>query len=190
MSFGFSISDFVICAQWAWYIYDALETGPAECQAFAKEVLFLHQILAKVHESLRDTNRYLSSEEGDALQRHIMNFEEFYSSITDSKFEDFFGGSEQQSLYMQRTPVHSQLFSSEALSLLKDTESARTWAETENNIRLLGISKIRERIRAARFAKKIPKLQRSVTAQIEKLTAFNVLLIQYNTLTMVALCHC
>ena len=159
MSFGFSVSDFVTCAQFAWQVYDALKTGPAECQSFAKEVRFLHEIMARVSENLKHETHHLSSEEREALWQHIFRFEEFCALITDSNPDS-------KPAYINRI-LRESLFLQQMSSCI--------------------LSKIRERIRAASFAKKIPKLQRAVTAQIEKLTSFNVLLIQYNALFMVLL---
>lgn len=45
MSFGFSISDFALCAQVCHGIYSALKEAPRECEIFAQEVLHLHSLL-------------------------------------------------------------------------------------------------------------------------------------------------
>ncbi len=50
---------------------------------------------------------------------------------------------------------------------------------------LFGIMNFGESIRTASFAKKMPKLRRAITAQVEFLTAYNVLLIQYSFLLRV-----
>lgn len=52
MSFGFSISDFVTCAQLASHVYNALKTAPKECHAFAEEVATFRQVLMKVGEAV------------------------------------------------------------------------------------------------------------------------------------------
>lgn len=67
MSFGFSISDFVTLARWSWYIYDAIRTGPKECQAFSRELLQFHHILKKFEENVRNMNRTLETSENLAL---------------------------------------------------------------------------------------------------------------------------
>lgn len=163
MSFGFSISDFISCAQITWQVYDALKKGPAECQAFAEEFVLFHQVLVKMSENLRDVNRRLSMEEHDALSQHIVGFEKLCSLIMGSNLRQYrtHGG-----LFGQRGLPHN----------LNDPRKAR---DEDVSGFISEIRSFSERIRTASFAKKIPKFQRAITAQVEKLTSFNVLLIQY-----------
>ncbi len=166
MSFGFSISDFTTCAQVVWEVYDALKTGPAECQTFAKEVLHFHQILVEVGESLRDKNCRLKSIDNQALWQLCRDSENLCSLIMDShpsmtclKYCDWLQSNRLSRMTLDAKYIDRHFALTETLSTTS-----------------LGI---RQRIRTANFAKKIPKLQRAIAAHVEKLTAFNVLLIQY-----------
>ena len=48
MSFGFGISDFVLCGQLAYQPYTQFKEAAGDCQAFAKELLLLHQVIVKI----------------------------------------------------------------------------------------------------------------------------------------------
>lgn len=161
MSFGFSVSDFIFCAQITWQVYDALKKGPAECQAFAEEFVLFHQVLVKMSENLRDANRRLSKEEHDALSQHIVGSERLCSLIMGNNLRQY------------RT--HGSLFGQRELPYYLGDP----WRDGVVRGFISEIRSFRERIRTASFAKMIPKFQRAITAQVEKLTAFNVLLIQY-----------
>lgn len=184
MSFGFSISDFFTCAQVTWQLYDALKTGPAECQAFAKEVLLFHQVLEKMCKNLQGTTRRLSLEEHDALSQHVVGFEELCSLIMDDTSSTKFRTSSTKFLtHMDLCGLRAFRYYLDDLRRFDDEN-----VNKESGI-VFGIMNFRDRIRTASFAKKIPKLQRAITAQVEKLTAFNVLLIQYSFLPIKLLCH-
>ena len=160
MSFGFSISDFLACAQLAWQIYDALKTGPTECQAFAEEVLLFHEVLMKVGEILQDANCCLGPRELRALSRHVDDCEQLLSStIMGSFFAPEYREAARSYRYQGSTDMHSDFNQKIGIS------------------RTLMVA-FRERVRTASVAKKIPDLRHRITAQIEKLTAYNVLLMQ------------
>lgn len=67
MSFGFSISDFVALARCSWLFYDAIRTGPKECQAFSRELLQFHLVLKKFGENIRNMDRDLERSDIIAL---------------------------------------------------------------------------------------------------------------------------
>lgn len=47
MSFGFSVSDIILCARLAYKLYDEFKQASGACQEFAQELLLFHQVLLK-----------------------------------------------------------------------------------------------------------------------------------------------
>jgi len=116
----------------------------------------------KVGENLRDANGRLSWEEHDVLSHHILKFEELRSSIMDSSPPTIYR------TYRERFRYRRLRQDSNDPHMDRDED-------VDKGPRILfGIMNFGESIRTASFAKKIPKLRRAITAQVEFMTAYNV----------------
>lgn len=169
MSFGFSISDFVTCTQLAQQVYEALRTGPAKCQAFSKEVLLFYRILQKLQDNLDNADRSLSGWEQATLHEAFLRSKEFLQFDLIGDFPSARGLADfPDDEHLRDLSWHWSQGISEVPSKYSK-QIATKWTAFG----------LRERFRAASFARNIPELQRKITALMEKLTAYNVLLIKY-----------
>ena len=160
MSFGFSISDFLGCAQLAWQIYEALKTGTVDCQVFAIDVLLFHGVLVKMGYTIRDIKHHLNADELSSLKRHCDHCEELLCSTIMGTFLP--------PHYREQIRKHAYQRSYDGIRAF-DMKSSGSQSL---------VLQFRERVRHASVARKIPDARRQITAQIEKMTAYNVLLIQ------------
>ena len=158
MSFGFSVSDFALLAKLAWQLYGALKDGLAECQAFSREVLSFHQVLEKVTSNLEAQSHHLNSVEQATLNQYAMECNELLCS-------KIFSDVSLQSMY-----EYPDIYDPDPM------DHPRGWRG--RRINFSHMCEIKGKVRSANLARKIPKLQRAITAQVEKLTAYNVLLVQ------------
>lgn len=163
MSFGFSISDFLSLANVMLQIYDALRTGTAECKAFSKDMLLFHEILQKLGRNLEAGISTYDFDDRTILREHGLACDRFL-------WTEVFDG------------LLSPQYNFDDIYELEPYEGGHArprWTHQNKRLKPSAFSQVQATIRNARFSKKIPKLQRSVTAHIEKLTAYNVLIMQY-----------
>lgn len=157
MSFGFSVSDIVLCARLTYRLYDEFKQAPGACQEFARELLLFHQVLLKTKSTIEcDLNR-LSHSDQAALGACLDSCKELlYGQILGASKEPY--DMKESDFEFQCTPsdplVHPDV----------------------GQIRLFQGWRLKFGNR--KFALRIPKLQRAISSHIEKLTALNVLLIQ------------
>jgi len=60
MSFGFSVSDFVYCAQLAYKLSVEFKEAPGACRDFAAELVLFHQILLETQSLLKSKKHDLN----------------------------------------------------------------------------------------------------------------------------------
>lgn len=184
MSFGFGVSDLIYFSRLAWQIYEVVRTGPEACRSFAIEVLRFHNILERVAMTLEDELSELSVADTEFLDLMNLSCRQLLAEIC-----------EVQNLRDRRILLKDALFNPEI-------ERTKTWTklygdfsekdlpwDNEGYYRVKDcyyrvedyywVSTWHRRLRDALFTKKIPKFQSAIAAEIGKLTAFNVSLVQY-----------
>ena len=156
MSFGFSVSDIYICARLAYKLYNEYRRAPGACQEFAREILLLHQVLLKVKSNVESDISHLSHSDQAALGAYLDSCKKLLcvQMIGDYKINKI-------------------------LQTKIDIELIQTEIVFPNHYRTQPNTGLRQKNRYMRFAPRIPQLQFAISALVEKLTAFNVLLIQY-----------
>lgn len=165
MSFGFSVSDIILCARLAYRLYDEFKHAPGACQEFARELLLFHQVLLKTKSTIECEISNLNHSDQAAFEACLVSCKELlYEQICASKVPsslnvvdyvvDYVGDFESQ--WRALDPLLHPDFGGE-IRLCQGWR--RKWGERK-------------------FALRIPKLQRAISSHIEKLTALNVLLIQ------------
>lgn len=152
MSFGFSVSDIYGCARLAYMLYHEFKQAPSTCKEFARELLLFHSVLLKTKSTVECGTSYLNHADSAALGACLDSCKELlYVQTMGARMVP-------GSLEMELNRKHPHL----------------DFLFHSNQIRGLRL-KFRER----KFALRIPELQRAISAHIEKLTAVNVLIIQY-----------
>ena len=148
MSFGFSVSDIVGCARLAYRLYDEFRNAPEACQTFAQELLLFHQVLMKIKSTIESEAGHLDHSDQAALSACLDSCKELlYVQIMGANMVPT--KSDDMSLYMHESyPFHIH----------------------PHRFRLLQgwLQRFGERS----FALRIPKLQRAISSQIEKLNVF------------------
>lgn len=163
MSFGFSVSDIYGCARLAYLLYDEFKQAPGACQEFAHELLLFHQVLWK-------TKSYF-----DCEIRHLNHSDQAALSLCFESCKEL--------LYVQimgAPTVPKDLENLNLGTLNRQTSfyfHPSTASTDRDQFRFL--RGLRHKFGERKFAQRIPKLQRAVSAHVEKLTALNVLIIQY-----------
>ena len=158
MSFGFSVTDFVTCAQIAGQVYDVLKTGSAKCEAFAEECLQFHHILLKLTENVQN------------LQRKNQPINHPDVEVLDSLLQSC-----RRLINQEISPYLNETF------VAKVNYQSITKVPTEDDYKCFRPEFTKwssHKLREAKFVRQIPRLQNAVSRQIEKLTAFNTVLIQ------------
>lgn len=161
MSFSFGISDFIVCGELAYELYIELKRAPGECQAFAKELLLLHQIILKTETSVIRAHGRLDSADRATLGLCVDSCKDIMlvqMAGVDTTFIDFDRGLGETSQIVR----HRGILSVTALPPKTDDLMCR----------------VRARFEQRSFAKTIPFIRSAISAVIEKLTSFQVLLIQ------------
>ena len=158
MSFGFSVSDIYGCARLAYVLYDEFKQAPGACQGFAQELLLFHRVLLKTESTTKCETSHLGNSDQAALEACLASCKELL-------YVHIFGSPE--------APDKIEVDNIE-LELSFHEYRYRLYPRLYPRL-FQGLS---QRIRERKFASRIPKLQRAISAHIEKLTAFNVLIIQ------------
>lgn len=158
MSFGFSISDFIFCGQLTYKLYVELKEAPAACQSLSKELLLFSQVMWK-------TKLIIEKQKNDLDELDRATLVTCLESCKNILFIQILGDSS----IPEELPLPGDF-------IWFDTSPAANDRWVRFHLRL------GERIKQRRLALKIPKIQSEISAIVEKLTAFNVLLIQYASL--------
>ena len=170
MSFGFSISDFVCCGQLAYQLYIELKHAPGDCQAFANELLLLHQVILKTEAVILRAGYELEDAERATLGLCVdMCKDILFVQIAgaDHTLTKFKRSHEERSMLSICEDVKLQLVTSRA-----DYDNI-TLPKLTHLIRL-----VHRRFAERSFAKRIPKIRSAISPVIEKLMSFQVLVIQ------------
>ena len=154
MSFGFSVSDVYGCAHLAYVLYNEFKQAPGVCQDFARELGLFHQVLLNTIEAEISP---LSDADGSALGTCLDSCKELlYVQIAGA-------ATVPRVLDKPAFSGYGPVWNS-ALPLTPDEKSL--------------LRGLRQKLDERKFASRIPKLQRSISAHVEKLTALNVLIVQ------------
>ena len=148
MIFGISVSDIYGCARLAYRLYDEFKQAPGACQEFARDLLLFHQVLIKTKTTIESEASHLSHSDQTALGACLDSCKEL--------------------IYVQIMGASMVPTSLDDIDLNTDP--------VFRPMRLPG--SWRHLLYQRNNALRIPKLRRAITAQIEKLTAFTVLIIQ------------
>ena len=157
MSFGFSVSDIYGCARLAYLLYNEFKEAPGTCQDFARELLLFHQVLLKTRSTIEAEKSHLSHADETALEICL-------GSCRELLYVQIFGAA--------AVPRHLD----KTIFGRCDPEGQAVLQSTSDEKRFL--RGLRQKLGERKFASRIPKLQRAISAHVEKLTAFNVLIIQ------------
>ncbi len=160
MSFGFSISDFALCAQICHGIYCALKEAPRECETFAQEVLHLHSLL----QALSNDIEYVS-EQPDGLAA-LAGWRSVVVQHTSGCIR----------LLVADIAGHKEFLNA---TNSVDELSWNRLVVAQPFTAYLGASELRRRFSQAKFARKIPRLREAVARIVSKLTLENVFLMRY-----------
>lgn len=162
MSFGFSVSDIYGCARLAYLLYDEFKQAPGACQEFAHELLLFHQVLCKTESYIDFESRHLDHSDQAALSL-------CFDSCKELLYVQIMGAP-----MVPKDLEHINLGApNRKTSFLFNPSTTST---DRDQFRFLAL---RQKFGERKFALRIPKLQRAVSAHVEKLTAFNVLIVQY-----------
>ena len=157
MSFGFSVSDIYGCARLAYLLYEEFKQAPGACQDFAKELLLFHQILLKTKSNIEAETSHLGQDDKIALEPCLENCKELlYVRIMGAA----------------TVPRHLDMIKAWGC----DPKAEFFHHSTSDEKRFL--RGCRQKLGERKFASRIPELQRAVSAHVEKLTAYNVLVVQ------------
>jgi hypothetical protein len=164
MSFGFSISDFALCAQICHGIYRALKEAPRECEAFAQEALHLHSLLQALSPDIEHVSEQPDGVAALAGRRPMLS--EHGSMCIELLVADIAG---QKDFFKANVRVSNKLS-------WNDLMVGHPFAFH------LKASVLRQRFSQAKFARKIPRLREAVARIVSKLTLENVFLMRYGYL--------
>ena len=157
MSFGFSVSDIYLCARLAYKLYEEFKQAPGACQEFARDLLLFHQVLVKTISAIDSETSHLSGSDRDALRLCLDSCKELlWVRILGSRKAS-------EDLEKVGLDIEYPLF-----------ECFNDKCSSDCHHHYLGTW--RHRFEKRKLALRIPKLQRAISAHIEKL---NVLLILY-----------
>ena len=166
MSFGFSISDFALCATFTYRIYRALKDAPKECEIFAQEVLHLHSVL----KTLADDIASVSEQSGGcaSLANRLPGLSESGSRCIELLLADIAG---QKDLSITSDLRHD-------VSWFTAVSPDDSWCNSHYTS--FTQPSLRKRFSQAKFARRIPHLREAVANIVSKLTAESVLIIRYD----------
>ena len=157
MIFGISVSDIYGCARIAYRLYHEFKQAPGICQEFARELQLFYQVLMKTKSNIEREASHLSDSDKAALGACLDSCKEL--------------------LYVQTmgTPTVPKNLE-EIEPNINDPQTDFLIHPNSGQTRFL--QGWRQKFGEKKFASRIPKLQRAISAHIEQLTAFNVLILQ------------
>lgn len=165
MSFGFSLSDFALCAQLCHNIYRALKEAPRECEAFALEILHLHNLLKVLAADIANVSAKPNGLVD--LAKRQPNLSLYGAQCIELLIADIAGYSDSWS-QLHRFHEHDS-FRVPRASALEGFEFAVT-----------ALSTLKQRLSQAKFSRKIPRLRQDVANILSKLSAENVQIVRYD----------
>ena len=155
MIFGISVSDIYGCARLAYMLYQEFKQAPGACQEFARDLLLFHQVLIKTRSAIDSGTSQLDDSGRTALRLCL-------DSCKQLLCVQIIGAQEvPENLTNAGLNLCYPLLDSWYGRPLTGGQVFQTW---------------RHRFEQRKLALRIPKLQRAISAHIEKL---NVLLILY-----------
>ena len=157
MSFGFSVSDIYGCAHLAYSLYEEFKEASVACQDFARELLLFHQVLLKTKSNIEAETSHLGHDDKIALETCPDNCKEL--------------------LYVQIVGAATVPRILDKPTFVGYDPSGKTGLRSTPNEETL-LRGLRRKLKERKFASRIPKLQRAISAHVEELTAFNVLIVQ------------
>ena len=156
MIFGISVSDIYGCARLAYKLYDEFKQSPWDCQTFAQELLLFHNVLLIVAASIKSKASHLDHSDQAALIACLDSCKELlYKQI---------GGI--QEMPADLDAVRFGLYYPKPIRY----EYKDHGAPSHGDSRLF--STLHQRFEKRKLALQIPKLQRAISAHIEKLNVF------------------
>ncbi len=174
MSFGFSVSDFICCGQLVYQLYTEFRQAAGECQAFAKELLLLHQVILKTEALIGRGNHVLDEAESATLDVCLDRCKDIlFVQIADGDSFPLAGLAVRLAgrlSYGQRLVLirpENPNFQHGKLSMNGYDRTLPAW-----------ICSVRQKFEERNFAKKIPKIRAAISTVIEQLTSFQVLMIR------------
>ena len=164
MNFGFGISDFVLCGQLAYQLYTQFKEAAGDCQAFAQELLLLHQVILKT-EALIGYGKLT-----EADQATLGLYVEMCKDVLFVQIAGVDGN------YLNRNVTYGQRM---GLGSPRNSELPYGNLSLDSNARFRdwALSQ-RRKLQERNFAQKIPKFRAAISAVTEKLTSFQVVMIR------------
>ena len=171
MSFGFGISDFILCGELAYQLYIELKNAPGECQAFAKELLLLHQIIQKTEALIIRANDSLDDADQATLDLCVDMCKDILlvqMAGVNTTFIDL------DRIHGERSTLSIGAELKRQLAIYQINYYGTSLPPKSKHLLYL----VRQRFRERSFAKRIPKVRSAISTVTEKLTSFQVLVIQ------------
>ena len=150
MSFGFSVSDIYGCAHLAYSLYKEFKEAPGACRDLARELLLFHQVLLKTKSNIEAETSHIGNDDKIALE----------TCLDDCK-----------------GLLYVQIAGAATVPRALDKPAFRGYDPSDPSEKYL-LRGLRQKLNEKKFASRVPKLQRAISAHVEKLTAFNVLIVQ------------
>ena len=151
MSFGFSISDFALCANVTHQIWRALKDAPRECQTFAAEVAHLYSVLNALSDDIESLSQQPNGQA--SLAKVEPKLSEYGSRCIELLLVDIAGDPKAHS--WENNPNFFD----------------HLWNGNEN-------PNLKQRFSQTKFARKIPRLREAVASIMNKLIAENVMVVR------------
>ena len=155
MSFGFSVSDIIVCARLAYRLYDQLKQAPGACQEFARDLLHFHNVLMTTNSTIEFEVGHLNHPDKAAL-----------SACLDSCKELLYV----QIMGTQKVPEDLEEVGFDEDDPLSGFLKNPFYGGTAHGFHIW-----RQRFEKRKLASLIPKFQRAISANIEKLNALLIL---------------
>lgn len=164
MIFGISVSDIYGCARLAYRLYEELKQAPGACRTFALELRSFHEVLMNVTSTIKSKASHLDHSNQAALSacldsckellcKQILGVQEMPADLGELDFGLYHSLIDMSEYKGYRAPSHG------------DAGPFKTWLQ---------------RFRKRTLALQIPKLQRAISAHIEKLNIFLALYVFAN----------
>ena len=171
MSFGFSISDFVCCGQLAYQLYTEFKEAAGDCQAFAKELFLLHRVILKTEALIHRANDELDASDQATLGLCL----DMCKNILFVQIAGTDGAHVNLGIDHRQRPV---LLIGGKMKFPHATPSKDDGDYTLRNFSWQMRHLVRHKFEERSFARRIPKIRTAVSAVVEKLTSFQVLMIR------------
>lgn len=181
MSFGFSVSDFALCAQAAYNIYQGLKRAPETCHRFSLDILHLHHLLIDLRGEIDRKNSSVNSngwaQREPALSDHVLRcFMLLVIDIAGAQGALTGRPIGRQDLWLPGRYDNPRR--PEDIEIGRWLDDCRRAGDTIRSHEQW-IESLQKRFRQAIFARQIPRLRWDVADIVQKLTAEKVLMLGY-----------